>query len=298
MAGDWIKMRVSLPRDPKVIAMADWLAGQREFMDWLTDPVRCSCKNSAYDHVTRNVTVALCVTALLVTWGMARERGDRDDDDLVLECCDLETISAVAGIPFFGQAMGFVKWAKEEPNQILRLSGFFKDHESPDEKFKRQNAQRQARFRENKARNESNVTITHREEKSSTPSRTRKTRAPAAKSNGEPKSAQVWNAYSTAFMSRYGVEPVRNMAVNSQLSKLVDRLGATEAPSVAAFYVTHNKAFYVGANHSTSILLRDAEGLRKEWATGNQTTETQARKLDQGQAQGSVWAKLQAEGKP
>ena len=130
------------------------------------------------------------------------------------------------------------------------------------------------------------------------PSRTRTKRAPVVKANGESKSATVWNAYSTSFFNRYGVEPVRNASVNSQLAKLVDRLGAIEAPSVAAFYVTHNKAFYVGANHSTSILLRDAEGLRKEWATGNQTTETAARKLDQGQAQCSVWAKLQAEGKP
>ena len=77
MAGDWIKMRVWIARDPKVIQMADWIAEQREFMDWLTDPVRHSCNVTAYEHVTRNVTTALCVTGLLVTWGTARERGDR-----------------------------------------------------------------------------------------------------------------------------------------------------------------------------------------------------------------------------
>jgi len=77
MAGDWIKMRVWLSRDPRVITMADFLSSERQFMNWLTDPVQQSCKESVYEHVTRNVTVALCVSALLVIWGTAREQGDR-----------------------------------------------------------------------------------------------------------------------------------------------------------------------------------------------------------------------------
>lgn len=172
MAGDWIKMRVWLGRDPCVIAMADYLAGSRAFMNWLTDPVRQSCKESAYEHVTRNVTVALCVTSLLVTWGTARERGDRDGDDLVLHHADFTTLDAMTDVPDFGDAMGFVGWAKEEDGAALRFPKFFKDHESPDEKHKRQAAERQAKFREKQSQqsNEevtppSNVTVTHREEK-------------------------------------------------------------------------------------------------------------------------------------
>lgn len=172
MAGDWIKMRVWLARDPRVIRMADYLAEQRSFMDWLTDPVRQSCKETAYEHVTRNVTVALCVTGLLVTWGTAREQGDREGDDLRLAHCDKYTFDAITDIECFGEAMESVGWLREEEDGCVVFPKFFKDNESPDEKHKRQNAERQARFREKsdaKSNAEvtpvSNVTVTHREEK-------------------------------------------------------------------------------------------------------------------------------------
>lgn len=172
MAGDWIKMRVWLARDPRVIRMADYLATQRPFMNWLTDPVRQSCKDSAYEHVTRNVTVALCVTGLLVTWGTAREQGDRVGDDLVLQHCDKYTFDAITDIECFGEAMEFVGWLVENENGSVAFPKFFKDNESPDEKHKRQNADRQARFRQKsqeesnaKVTEVSNVTVTPREEK-------------------------------------------------------------------------------------------------------------------------------------
>lgn|SRR3990167_3008097 len=296
MAGDWIKMRVSLPRDPKVIAMANWLAKQSGFIAFLSkDPIPIVCNVS-------NVTVSLCVTALLVTWGVARERGDRDGDDLILECCDLETLSSISGIPSFGQAMGFIGWAKEEKDQILRLSGFFKDHESPDEKFKRQNAERQARFRDKKSRNDSNVTITHREEKRRSTSSGPRKSASGNKSNGgtEPQKAanlSTWQSYSTAYFNRYGTEPLRNALANSLVANFCKAVPMEEAPAIAAFYVAHNKYSYVNSKHDLKIMLACASALHTDWKTGQQSTDSQARKLDQGQAQGSIWAKLNAEGK-
>jgi hypothetical protein len=200
MAGDWIKMRVSLTRDPRVIRMADWLAEQREFMNWLTDPVQQSCDGTAYSHVTRHVTIALCVTALLVTWGTAREQGDRDGEDLVLTHCDLDTISAMSDLPCFGRAMESVEWAVESGNGAVIFPKFFRDNESPDEKHKRQAAERQAKKREKdrlealeKSREsnvtchaDSHVTVTHREEKrreEKTPSLT------------DSNFAEFWSAY-------------------------------------------------------------------------------------------------------
>lgn len=79
--------------------------------------------------------------------------------------------------------------------------------------------------------------------------------------------AAVWSAYSDAYERRYGVEPVRNSKVNGQLSSLVGRLG-DEAPDVAAFYVGHERRFYADSGHAVDLLLRDAEKLRTEWATG------------------------------
>jgi hypothetical protein len=83
----------------------------------------------------------------------------------------------------------------------------------------------------------------------------------------------VWAAYSDAYQRRYGAEPVRNAKVNAQLAQFVGRVGAPEAPSIAQFYVSHQGQFYVRAMHTTDLLLRDAEKLRTEWATGRGVAE-------------------------
>lgn len=106
------------------------------------------------------------------------------------------------------------------------------------------------------------------------------------------KGADTWEAYRQAYLERYRVEPVRNTSVNSMIGKLVDRLGAEIAPRVAAYYLTHDKAFYVGAKHSVAILLRDAEGIHTDWATGQHTTQTTAMQADKRQSNKGVFEKL------
>lgn len=103
--------------------------------------------------------------------------------------------------------------------------------------------------------------------------------------NGEGRTIEVWNAYSQAYEKRYGVPPVRNRKVNGQLAQVVERLGQ-EAPAVATFYLGHNKGLYVSSRHCVDLLLRDAEGLRTEWATGRKVTDTEARQADQTAAHG------------
>lgn len=98
------------------------------------------------------------------------------------------------------------------------------------------------------------------------------------------KTAATWDAYSIAYQDRYGVPPVRNAQVNGQIKNLVARIGADEAPHVAAFYVSHNGGFYVGKMHPVGLLLSDAEKLRTEWATGRQVTAAAARQVDRKQA--------------
>lgn len=105
----------------------------------------------------------------------------------------------------------------------------------------------------------------------------------------------TWIAYCDAYAMRYGVEPVRNASVNGQLASLVKRLGVTEAPKVAAFYVSHSGALYVRAKHPVNLLLRDCEGLRTEWATGRTVTEAEARQSDRKQNNLSVAQTLIAE---
>lgn len=107
---------------------------------------------------------------------------------------------------------------------------------------------------------------------------------PQKKSKAEPVTRATWEAYADAYSIRYHTDPVRNATVNSQLAQFVKRLGEGEAPSVAAFYLTHNDQFYVRSMHPVGLMLRDAEKLRTEWATRRQVTSTAARGVDRAQA--------------
>jgi hypothetical protein len=98
------------------------------------------------------------------------------------------------------------------------------------------------------------------------------------------KSGPTWEAYADAYQGRYGIAPVRNATVNAQLAALVKRLGEGEAPQVAAFYVRHPDQFYGRSMHPVGLLLKDAEKLRTEWATGRRMTTSEARTLDKTQA--------------
>lgn len=106
----------------------------------------------------------------------------------------------------------------------------------------------------------------------SVPARAKKQPAPTA---------ETWEFYTKAYLTRYLVEPVRNQTTNSQMAAFVKRIGVAESPMVAAFYLTHKASFYVSSGHSVGLLLRDAEKLRTEWATNRAMTATQARHVDQ-----------------
>lgn len=90
---------------------------------------------------------------------------------------------------------------------------------------------------------------------------------------------EVWESYKNAFFQRYGVEPIRNAKINGMISKYTQRLPAAEAAAVAAYYVFHQGNLYVQSKHCVDLLLRDAEKLRADWATGTQTTQKPRSKI-------------------
>lgn len=113
------------------------------------------------------------------------------------------------------------------------------------------------------------------------------------KADKEPApTAETWTAYAGAYEARYGTQPVRNATVNGQLAQLVARIGAAEAPDVAAWFLSSRNSFYVQSGHSVGILLRDCEKLRTEWATGRQVTQTQAIQGDRTQTNANAFAGL------
>lgn len=98
---------------------------------------------------------------------------------------------------------------------------------------------------------------------------------------GAAKSAAAWDSYKSAYIDRYGVEPVRDKRANISLCQLVDAVGDQEAPQVAAFYLTHNDPFYVKKRHPPNLLANDASGLRTQWASGIRATSDEARNVEQ-----------------
>jgi hypothetical protein len=176
VAGDWIKMRTDLYRDPKVCVMADLLmADDSELSSFVNQQKQ---RNMT---VTRNVTRCACVGALLSVWGVLRHRGKRVGDDLCCAFVTLAVIDDISDIPGFGDVMEHVGWAKQTDEGIT-LPRFFSEYNAdPADKQKTPAAERQARYRRNKMSQAGatqtvtksvtptvtrDVTVTPREEKS------------------------------------------------------------------------------------------------------------------------------------
>ena len=75
------------------------------------------------------------------------------------------------------------------------------------------------------------------------------------------------------------------------LCQLVERLG-DDAPHVAASYLRSSRGLYVASRHAVDLLVRDAEGLRTDWATGQAVTDTQARQADRTATNGGTFGRL------
>lgn len=93
----------------------------------------------------------------------------------------------------------------------------------------------------------------------------------------------VWAAYSNAYFFRYGTNPLyssENIKVIKQFCEVIPR---GEADGVAGFYVSHNDQWYVKQLHPLSLMLKDYQKLRTEWATNRQVTSGMARQLDDSQ---------------
>lgn len=128
MAGDWIKMRGGLLRNPKVIRMARVLLQQPAFREWFgvtRDASRdVTCDVTQRDDVASNVTARdtrhvpvvtmVTVGALLATWSSVNENAS---DDATMRDATLFEIDTISGVPGFGEALASVGWIEVLPNE-------------------------------------------------------------------------------------------------------------------------------------------------------------------------------------
>ncbi|CAJ7031507.1 Replication protein 15 [Burkholderia pseudomallei] len=122
-----------------------------------------------------------------------------------------------------------------------------------------------------------------------------KSRKAASEKAPGPDTAPTWAAYSEAYVARYGVEPIRNAIVNSQMLHFVERVGVAEAPEIARFFVRHGNGYYVRRSHAVGLLLQDAESVRTQWATQRPMTATEAAMIDRTATNANAFAPLIAE---
>lgn len=176
MAGDWIKMRVGLTTNPRVLRIAECLLEDARFLEWSAlsygvagYPSPPAAEARAERHAALRVTRYVTVTALLKFWGYANEHAKGEFIAGVFP----EDVDEVAGIPGFADAIEAAGWVDFDPDGGLSMPNFGEHNVSAGERSS--GAERQKRYREkhkeldvpsDATRNVTrDVTVTHREEK-------------------------------------------------------------------------------------------------------------------------------------
>lgn len=99
----------------------------------------------------------------------------------------------------------------------------------------------------------------------------------------QEKCRETWRLYKAAYLQQYGVAPIRDQKINTQVKQLVKRLGEA-AGAVAEFFVLSVKDARVVQNcHDFGFLLQGAQAYHTQWATGRAITSGQARQIDSTQ---------------
>jgi hypothetical protein len=80
--------------------------------------------------------------------------------------------------------------------------------------------------------------------------------------------AVVFEAYSSAYKVRHGVEPTRGHRSNSICKDLASRVSVEEAAGIASYYVSSTERLYEAAKHPLTLLARDFDKFRTEFLTG------------------------------
>lgn len=141
MGADWVRVRVDLARDPKVISIARALSEDRRFRAW------ASADASADGPPPRPVTVRVTVAGLVAVWGVLRTDGRADGDDLAVDHLCLDDLDEIAGVPGLGAAMAGVGWAVARPGGGVCLPKFFAQNGSTDDLRRARDAERKRRAR-------------------------------------------------------------------------------------------------------------------------------------------------------
>lgn len=148
MAGDWVKMKSGIRRNPKVVAMARFLSRQADFTEWMGIASRDSSRDSSRDAVTCRVVSCVTVASLLEVWGSLN---DSLRSDGVAAYMTLEDIDEIPGVPKFGEAMELVGWVVVQDDGSLLFPNFCENNTPAKERATpKSDSERSKAYRERK----------------------------------------------------------------------------------------------------------------------------------------------------
>lgn len=138
-------MRTDLYRDPKVCMIAQIVfAEDGELSQYVK-------RNSLRDmSVTRNVTRNAVIGSLLSVWGVMRNTGKRNGDDLECHGASLTVIDDITDMPGFGHALEAVGWVKQTDEGLVFERFFAEYNVDPAKPSASSAAARQQRYRDKK----------------------------------------------------------------------------------------------------------------------------------------------------
>lgn len=151
MAGDWIKMRVSLVAHPRTMRLAECLLESSEFLEWASlsygvagypPPTESQLRNER--HAALRVTRYVVVAALLRFWGYANEhaKGER------IAALWPEDVDEITGVPGFANAIESAGWVEFDTQDGGLTMPNFEEHNTTATERSSASAERQKRYRE------------------------------------------------------------------------------------------------------------------------------------------------------
>jgi hypothetical protein len=125
MSGEWIKLRVNIGRDPRVVAMASSLFRRQPQQNGIAgapsgdvaqpppNPIMPGLDNvGVTESFKTRVALAMTIDGLLKVWGALHENGIAVESDVILEHSTFDALDRIAEIDGFGEAMAKVGWVR------------------------------------------------------------------------------------------------------------------------------------------------------------------------------------------
>ncbi len=91
--------------------------------------------------------------------------------------------------------------------------------------------------------------------------------------------AEIWDAYSEAFLKRYAVSPKPNAKMRTQCKRIGDLIGR-DAIEVMKFYLSHNDGWYLKTQHALGNVEKQYQSLHTQWQRGKAVTSSQVRQFE------------------